>query len=197
VLLTNPGRRWKVQDLSREADVSLGHVSNVKGLLEEREWVSWGKEGLALSAPQQLLREWADNYSYRDNEVRNYYCMQDVPDIEQQLAAACREEGRRYALTMFSGAVRLGVAARYKRVFAYVEAEQAEIASRVGLKKVPSGANVSLLTPYDAGVFYGAKDRDGVLVPSPVQVFLDLRSFKGRGEEIADALLKEVVQSQW
>jgi hypothetical protein len=194
VLLANPGRGWKVQELSEEADVSLGHASNVKQLLEDREWVSSGKRGLVLTAPGDLLSEWAENYSYRDNEVRDYYCMEGVADIEEQLAAACEAAGRRYALTMFSGAARLGVATPYKRVFAYVEGEQSDVALRVGLKQVPSGANVSLLTPYDGGVFYGRKEHDGVYVPSPVQVFLDLSSFRGRGEETAGELLREVIQ---
>lgn len=197
VLLANPGRAWKVQELSNEADVSLGHVSNVKKLLEDREWVSSGKRGLATTAPRELLREWAENYSYRDNEVQDYYSMEGVADVEQQLAAACESEGQRYALTMFSGAARFAVATRYNRVFAYVEGKQAEIASRVGLKAVPSGANVSLLTPYDEGVFYGMKERDGIYVPSSVQVFLDLSSFRGRGEETAGALLRDVIEVQW
>ena len=197
VLLAEPKRCWKVQDLSNEAEVSIGHVSNVKQLLQNREWLSSGKEGTVLTDPQELLCEWAENYSYCDNEAKDYYCMQEVPDIEQQLAVACSKAGQRYALTMFSGAVRLGVTARYKRVFAYVEGEQREIAGRIGLKPVSSGANVSLLTPYDGGVFYGARDCDGVRVPSPIQVFLDLKSFRGRGEETAEVLLREVIQSQW
>ncbi|GAG12349.1 unnamed protein product, partial [marine sediment metagenome] len=137
VLLANPGRAWKVQELSAEADVSLGHVSNVKQLLEDREWVSSGKEGMALIAPRELLIEWSESYSYRDNELRGYYSIQGITDVEQHLAEACKAEGQRYALTMFSGAARFAVATRYNRVFAYVEGEQAAIASRVGMKAVP------------------------------------------------------------
>lgn len=197
VLLTNPGRRWKVQEISREADVSLGHVSNVKQLLEDREWVSAQKEGMALTDPEDLLREWAENYSYRDNAAQDYYSMREIPDLEQQLAAACEGAGQRCAFTMFSGAVRLGVAARYKRVFAYVEGDWEDIASQVGLKRVSGGANVSLMTPYDAGVFYGGEECDGVYVPSAVQVFLDLKDYRGRGEETAEDLFSEVIATQW
>jgi hypothetical protein len=56
---------------------------------------------------------------------------------------------------------------------------------------------VTLLEPYDAGVFYGAKEIDGVCVASPVQVYLDLRGFRGRGEEAAVKLLDEVIRPQW
>ena len=197
VLLANPDKGWKVQELSDEADVSLGHASNVKQRLEDREWMVSGEQGLVVTAPEDLLSEWAGSYSYRDNEVEDYYCMASVAGIEERLAAACEARGRRYALTMFSGAVRLGVAAPYKRVFAYVEGDQRDIASEMGLKRVPGGANVSLLTPYDKGVFYGSEPYDGIYVSSAVQVFLDLNSFRGRGQEAAEDLLREVIQKQW
>ena len=48
-----------------------------------------------------------------------------------------------------------------------------------------------------AGVYYGAKDIDGVRVVSPVQVYLDLRGFRGRGEEAAVKLLDEVIRPRW
>lgn len=89
-------------------------------------------------------------------------------------------------------------AVRYQRVTAYVRQETIEnLALQMNLKKVSSGANVSLLVPYDDGVFYGAKDYDWVKVATPVQVYLDLREIRGRGEEAASVLLEEVIKSQW
>lgn len=71
------------------------------------------------------------------------------------------------------------------------------VTSRLHLKAVSSGANVSLLTPYDEGVFYGARDCEGIRVVSPVQLYLDLHGFRGRGEEAAKVLLEEVITPQW
>ena len=56
---------------------------------------------------------------------------------------------------------------------------------------------MTLLEPYDAGVFYGSKEIDGIIVASPIQVYLDLRGLRGRGEEAADKLLNEVIRPQW
>jgi hypothetical protein len=53
---------------------------------------------------------------------------------------------------------------------AYVDDFQDELAVSLGLKEVTSGANVTLLEPYDAGVYYGAKDIDGVRVVSRPKV---------------------------
>jgi hypothetical protein len=59
VLLADPKRSWKVLDLSREARVSLGQASNVKKLLEDREWVERSTKGIRLSHPDKLLAAWA------------------------------------------------------------------------------------------------------------------------------------------
>ena len=59
-------------------------------------------------------------------------------------------------------------------------------------KPVISGANVSLLVPYDEGVFYGAKNIDGIEITAPVQTYLDLQNYRGRGQEAAQAVRKEL-----
>ena len=61
-----------------------------------------------------------------------------------------------------------------------------------------SGANVSLLLPYDEGVYYMA--REVGLIPRvvcPVQLYLDLKGYKGRGEEAAEAVWKQELSRIW
>ena len=194
VLLNNPGKVWKTQELANEAVVSLGQVSNVKKLLLDREWIT-KQDGFSLSDPWTLLDEWAKVYTYRKNEVRNYYSLKNIPDIESDLAKVCQENGLEYALTGFSGAARFASAVRYTRVMAYVYT--ARVPSFLDLKEVESGANVMLLLPYDEGVFYGAQVIDGIRIVSPLQIYLDLKGYKGRGEEAADVLLRDVIKPKW
>ena len=47
--------RWKVADLAKKAGVSLGHVSNVRHALIDREWARSDPEGLILTEPDALL----------------------------------------------------------------------------------------------------------------------------------------------
>jgi len=197
VLLTDPRRPWKVQALAAAAQVSLGQVANVKKLLTDREWLRTEQDGFRLSEPGALLTEWSDNYTYRRNQVHDYYSLRSIEEIEAELADVCRRERIPYALTGFSGAVRFAPAVRYQRVMAYVQNDQETVISRLQLKSVSSGANVSLLTSYDEGVFYAARDCEGSRVVSPIQLYLDLRGFRGRGEEAANVLLEEVITPQW
>lgn len=197
VLLTDPRRPWKVQALAAEAQVSLGQVANVKKLLTDREWLRTEQDGFRLGEPAALLAEWAENYDYRRNQVHDYYSLRSIEDIEAELGAVCRREGITYALTGFSGAARFAPAVRYQRVMAYVQDDGETVISRLQLKTVSSGANVSLLTPYDEGVLYAARDCEGIRVVSPIQLYLDLHGFRGRGEEAASVLLEEVIIPQW
>lgn len=197
VLLSGPGKSWKTRELSEEARVSLGQVSNVRKLLADREWIRTEPDGFLLSDPEALLHEWGENYSTRKNRIRDFYTLKSVPEFEAGLASICAQEGLAYALTGFSAAGRLAPAVRRQKVHAYLEEAGTVLASLLGMKEVPSGANVSLLTPYDEGVFYGTREIDSIRIVSPVQIYLDLLGLRGRGEEAAAALLEEVIRPQW
>jgi hypothetical protein len=206
LLLLEPKRRWKVQALAQAAGVSIGQASNVKRLLEDREWIgrvtgdgvdSSSSTGFVVTQPAKLLAEWAQNYRFNRNTVREFYSPDTLAQVEAKLTTACRDAGAEYALTGFSAAARIAPMVRYQRTTAYVAGSVDNIAARLGLKPVSSGANVSLLEPYDAGVFAGSREVEGIRIASAVQTYLDLLSFKGRGEEAAQAVLEQVIQPQW
>lgn len=201
VLLSNPGRKWKVQALAAEAEVSLGQCFNVKKLLADREWLRGGPDGFSLTEPWKLLEEWTANYTLRRNQTRDFYSLKSVAEIESALAEVCTREGIQYALTGFSGAAQVAPFVRYQRAIAYVESDEnggmARLVTLLGLSRVSTGANVSLWTPYDQGVFYGLQDFGGIRAVSPVQLYLDLRALRGRGEDAANFLLETVLKPQW
>ena len=53
---------------------------------------------------------------------------------------------------------------------------------------------MSLIEPYDDGVFYAAHEVDGIGVVSPVQLYLDLQGARGRGEEAANAVFEQAIK---
>jgi len=197
VLLADPNREWKMKGLAAEAGVSLGHVANVKRALLDREWAAAGPDGIRLAKPDALLAEWVENYDLRRREARDYYSMDGPAEVESSLASVARRVSSKVALTGFSAAVRLAPFVKYQRAMAYVMGDEEGVAKGLELKKVESGANVTLLIPKDEGVFYGASEIDGVPVASPVQAYLDLVSFRGRGEEAAQFLLEKVIKPKW
>ena len=79
----------------------------------------------------------------------------------------------------------------------YIENLTDELILSLNFKLVNSGANVNILLPYDVGVFYGLKTIDGIQIASPIQIYLDLLSYRGRGEEAAESIFDEVIKTEW
>jgi hypothetical protein len=195
ILLSRPQQSWITETLAKAAQVSFGQVANVKKYLASREWLAQNGGGIRLNNPGALLDEWAAQYRFRRNQVVDYYALSEVAECEYQLAEACHRQGIRYALTAFSGAARLAPAVRYQRAVAYVDGDLNALTESLGWKSVSSGANVSLLIPYDEGVFLENRKMDGVQLVAPVQIYLDLQNYRSRGQEAAQAIRKVIEQS--
>jgi hypothetical protein len=198
VLLNTPKRNWKVQELALQAKISLGQAHNVKKLLSDREWLKTSKDGFSLIEPRSLLPEWSKNYNFRRNEVSDFYSPMSLPDLESEITRVCEAKKLDYAFTGFSAAARLVSLGRYQRATVYFETNDLEsIAQSLELKKVKSGPNLTILSPYDSGVFYGRRSEDDILIVSPIQIYLDLLGFRGRGEEAANLILEKHIELLW
>ncbi len=196
-LMLGGSRPWQVQQLAASAEVSLGLVSKVKKELVEREWILSTEDGIKLSNPEQVLEEWAQSYSYRNSDVAEYYTMASNDESEATVAGWCKENRVRYALTGFSGARMSSPRVRYNRSTIYVDSNPEVVAASTELKRVETGGNALLLKPYDEGVFQESRVLYGSRVVGPVQLYLDLQSMPGRGEEAAEEVLVRELRPLW
>lgn len=197
-LLKSPRRPWKTQELSEEVGVSLGHVSNVRKGLLDQEWAVETPQGVRLTGPESLLREWAREYDPEKNQRHLFYSFDEREEVEKKLGQACTDRDVRHVLTAFSGAERVAPHVRHEQASAFVEAGRIEeVADLLSLKPVDSGPTVELIEPYDEGVFYGRSEENGVAVAHPVQLYLDLSHRPDRGQEAAEFLLEKTLQPSW
>ncbi|MCL5882892.1 MAG: type IV toxin-antitoxin system AbiEi family antitoxin [Actinobacteria bacterium] len=197
VMLENPGRIWKVKSLAQEAKLSIGMVSNIKTKLEEEDLLKKEKAGFRLTDPERLLMKWSKKYTLRKNRWSDYYLAADVSEIESKIAASLGKLKQQYAFTLFSAARNIAPFSRYQRVFVYLDGDAAPLIKELGMKQVDSGPNVTILEPYDEGVFYGNKEMNGQSIVGMVQLYLDLASYKGRGEDAAGFLLENKLRKKW
>lgn len=197
VLLIDSYTAWKIEKLSKKAEVSLGLVAKVKKILLDREWAIEKDVGFALTKPEEVLQEWASQYDYKRNVVKDFYSLKDESTIEQELVKYCSNKNIQCALTLFSGASRVAPYTKFKRIFAYVESGLDDAQNALGLRTVTTGPNVTLLEPYDKGIFYNIAYYNQMPVVSPIQLYLDLKSFKGRGEDAAQFLFKQAIEPLW
>ncbi len=74
VMLVDPQHAWRLEELAKAAEVSLGHAHNVIKRLEELSWVERnGQQRIQLARPGDLLDAWVEAYSYRQSDVQAYF----------------------------------------------------------------------------------------------------------------------------
>jgi hypothetical protein len=197
VLLEDVGRAWRLEELAKEAGVSLGHSHNVVKRLEDLAWVERDSTGrIALSKPADLLDAWGDSYTYRANDIASYAAPERLSRrLMADIARAASVDNRRYAFTVQAG-LSLVVASsqRLAAIHCYIEGDAAPLARALGLRPVADAdATVHLLTPYDSGVFHGTLEKGGLKVAGLPQLYVDLLHYERRGREGAEQLRREAM----
>jgi hypothetical protein len=193
-LLTEPERRWKLQELAEATRMSLGQAHKVKQSLLDQEFIRADrKRRLFLQDPSGLLDAWRESYRYEQNDVLQLFSLEKPPAIEESVKQYCENKRIRYALTLFSGASKLAPFVRYNVVSFYVIGDKEELLQDLRFKPVDSGANVLILSPYDEGVFYGLRKSQSYNVVNPIQLYVDLYNYGGRGREQAAFLRQKLI----
>jgi hypothetical protein len=192
VLLRDPAQVWKVNDLAEASGVSLGHVSNVRSALLDREWASADEDGLHLTATDAMLDAWRDAYEPVRGERSTWYTILHGRDLEQALHAVTLVEqpGHRAMLGGFSAAHWLAPYARGGVTTLYAEAGATPaLVEALKLRPAGSGANVEIIVPDDPAVLEERLEIPGApAVAPPSLTYLDLYGRDDRGREAAEHL---------
>ena len=197
VLLADPSKPWRVEALSKAARISLGLAFKAKQALIFQEWVKEEGKTIRLTKPKEMLEAWSASYDHQKSQLYSFFSRLSERALEEAVKTECDNRGYRYGLAFFSGARRVAPFVRFPKTFVYVDGPSREIAITLGLQQVGSGANVALLEPHDAGIFLGSREIDGLNVVSDIQLYLDLKSYGGRGEEAARAVFEQRIEPQW
>lgn len=193
ILFRDPSRVWKLSELAAQSGVSIGHVSNVRDALADREWLAKQSNGFYLNSPDALLDSWRDAYSVPASEELRLY----TPLHGKQWEHALRQffsqsSGEEVALASFSAAQWITPYARVSTNYLYATPTiQAALEHALSLSKPSMGENVILRVPNDEGVFTDSfRAEGGMRCTSPLQTYLDLNQGGERGQEAAEFLRK-------
>jgi hypothetical protein len=194
-MLREPGRSWRVTELSEVSGVSLGHVSNVRTALIDREWAQASPEGLLLVKPDELLDAWRDSYAAPSGERMRFYTPLHGTALEDAARSVLSAgEGRGHAaFASFSAAQWLAPYGRTGTHYLYADQDGVE-KMRVALKLAPAskGENVLITVPKDAGLLADTVEpAPGAICTDPIQTYLDLSIAGERGAEAAEHLRRE------
>ncbi|MBO4123611.1 hypothetical protein J5T34_23040 [Cupriavidus gilardii] len=197
IMLRDPERPWRVAALAEAAGISLGHVSNVRTGLLDREWARVSPDGLSLSDPDSLLDAWRDTYEPPAGKRHGFYTPLHGSALEQAVREALRERTGQMTLASFSAAQWLAPYARTTTQYFYAdEAGLEQLRSALKLSRASKGENAVVMTLEDPGPFRDTVEpAPGVICTSPVQTYLDLAIAGERGREAADHLRQ--LQLNW
>ena len=195
VLLRNPGRPWRVTELADAAHVSLGHVSNVRAGLIDREWAKVADGGLVLSAPDALLDGWRDAYEPPAGKRLGFYTTlhgSALDDVARQTLGAPGTAGHA-AFASFSAAQWLAPYGRTGAQYFYADEIGAErLQTELKLSAATKGENVVVTVLKDPGLLRDTVEpAPGAICTSLVQTYLDLCAAGERGREAAEHLRRE------
>ncbi len=196
VLLAEPSRAWRLEELAKAAAVSLGHSHNVVKRLEDLRWLERDDaQRLHLGKPADLLQAWSESYTYRSNEIASYFVSDRVTRrIMTDLAKLATAEGRRYAFTLSAGLSLVAPHTRLGAIHCYLDGDPAPVAAALGLHPAAEAdGTLHLLSPYDPGVFDGLLDKAGLKVVCLPQLYVDLARAERRGAEQAEHLRREAM----
>lgn len=195
VMLREPSRAWRVTELAEMADVSLGHVSNVRAALLDREWAQVSNDGLFLSEPEALLDAWRDDYEPPAGKRMSFYTTLHGSAFEEaaRRALLSDREPARAAFASFSAAYWLAPYGRTGTQYFYADDAGLErLQTALKLSSVSKGENVVVTLLKDSGLFRDTVEpAPGAICASPVQTYLDLAAAGERGREAADHLRRE------
>lgn len=199
-LLRDPTQAWKVADLAAASDVSLGHASNVRSALLDREWATVDDEGVRLIAPDALLDAWRDSHEPVRGKRSFWYSTLHGRQLEASLRdALSRPDTEGHAmLGGLSAAQWLAPYLRGNMTTLYADAMALpELIEALKLKPSKSGANIELIEPDDPAILRERVEIPGAPpVSSPILTYLDLSHLDDRGREAAEHLREKLLKWQ-
>ncbi len=192
VLLRDPARAWRVKELAEAANASLGHVSNVRKALFDREWVELREDGLVLVQPDALLRSWRENDRQSTDHYTSGYTVLHGDELRDRLSD-CLSPGPQPPRAICASSSAAQWFAPYVRdgTHSYFVDEPGAkmLKETLQLTHAARGANVILRIPKDETVFEDAVQAEpGIFCANPVVTYLDLWNGNDREREAADHL---------
>ena len=218
LLLTDPDRAWRIQDLASAGKMNPGWVATVARAIESRGYATRSQRGsgresdLQIADPVAALQDWTDVYTWRANHMTSYNVPLEYHELTQRIGALIKDIAARgssvgfpAALTLHSGADLYAAHVQHEQLHVYVQAHAfTELDERIRVNFHGTAAdhggsgNLHLLQPYyRRSAFVGASVRNDLPVVSPVQLYLDLVNYPVRGKEAADVLARAVLGPEW
>lgn len=194
VLLSDPGRPWRLSDVAVLSELNPGNVHRALAALVDRGMVERDEDAYVVSDPGSLLEAWADQH--QEPRERLWFPYEgDLRDFVRKLIGDLGEHA------VVSGELAA------EELAPYLPAESAIIHALdpdafSSLPRPEIRPPIPHLSPRPGQVVVNASDagdgqfrvvKDGLPLAAPSQVYVDLARDRGRGREAAEHLRESVI----
>jgi len=189
VLLNEKNKKLKLRELAGKAKVSLGMAVKIVNALESCGHLE-KKRGIKIVNYEKLLKSWSYTVSIKENKRIEFLGAERPQYLIKKISNLLRKET--YAFTLFSATEIIAPYVAPNKVHLYIlkdkEKEISKIFVKEGIMLAEEGNIICYLV--DEQHFYWSKEIRGVKIISLPQLYVDLVSYGGRGEEAAEQILK-------
>jgi hypothetical protein len=181
-------RRNPLVSMGNKKPIGLSTVSKALKTLEEDLIVS-RNGGIRLLQAEKLLEKLADNYAPPEAANRVKLKIQkDSKEIQELLAGLSQGSGLPMVATGKASVSRYAVMQRGDMLSVYCKKMDDVIARLPKSSQTDRFPNLELIETGDERVYFDAREKDGFLWASPVQVYLELMAGDKRDQETAGQL---------
>lgn len=188
VLLNEKDKKLKLRELATKSKVSLGMTARIANALESCGHLEKTR-GIRIVNYEKLLKSWSYTVSIRENEKVEFLTAERPQYMIKKIGELLRKET--YAFTLFSATEIVAPYVAPNKVHLYIlkdkEKEISEIFFGEGIMPAEEGNIICYLVGKNH--FYGSMETRGLKIISLPQLYVDLVSYGGRGEEAAEYIL--------
>lgn len=200
VLLTTDDE-LRIADLAKKAGLTHSMATRHLQRLAMSGYVSGTRGGgIRLVNRDKLIRAWGYCYSMNELPKQEFMAAERPQQVMTQIANAGQLHGLKYAFTLFSATEVIQPSVAPSETHVYVRKEDAgkweDILKNENMLPTAKGGGSVVLYLMDEDYFEGVWDARGVNVVSLPQLYADLFSVGGRGEEAAEQILAIIRDQQ-
>ncbi|MBI2581046.1 hypothetical protein HYV85_04565 [Candidatus Woesearchaeota archaeon] len=183
-----------LSQLSKKANVfpSMAKKLVLKLIRSEYATIGKGIRGIKITNPLKLMKAWGYCYSIRELDKAEFVAAERPQYVMVKIANIAKAQGLKYAFTVFSATEHVSPYVAPSATHLYVLKkdikEWQHIFFSQNILQTEDGGNVICLL-VDEEYFEGVWNSREMMVVSLPQLYADLFSYGGRGEEAADEIL--------
>lgn len=188
VLLSEKDKKLKLRELAAKAKVSLGMTVKIVNALEACRHLE-KRRGIKILNYEKLLKSWSYTVSIKENKKIEFLAVERPQYLIKKISQLLIEEA--YAFTLFSATEIIAPYVAPNKVHLYILKEKEKNISKIFVKEGMMPAEEGNIICYlvDEQHFYGSQEVRGIKIISLPQLYVDLLSYGGRGEEAAEQIL--------